>query len=302
MFGNECLGELQYEGVTAAIVMAGIFVSFLIEYIGYRLVKWQAAKKTQSTEASPSKQAIANLELVSVYVMEAGIIFHSMSKTYLSILPALRLRTLPPTANMPPTRLKVIGVTLVVAGDSFFLTLFVVILFHQMFEGLALGSRIADLGTRAISGLAVLGHHGPSHMHHHAPSLDGSSPEKSAAGIANADTDASASDGSGTYYHVSLAKKIAMGAAFALVTPIGMAIGIGVLQQFNGNDPETIVAIGTLDAFSAGILLWVGVVEMWAADWAHGGPLSDAGLGATCSGLTGLVAGMVVMSVLGKWA
>ena len=45
----------------------------------------------------------------------------------------------------------VIGLTLVVAGDSFFLTLFVVILFHQVFEGLALGSRIATIGTAADS-------------------------------------------------------------------------------------------------------------------------------------------------------
>ncbi|KAL2256804.1 hypothetical protein VTK26DRAFT_1102 [Humicola hyalothermophila] len=275
MFGNECLGELQYEAVTAAIAMAGIFVSFLVEYISFRVVRWQAAKTTQNTEASPSKQSIANLELVSVFVMEAGIIFHSM----------------------------IIGVTLVVAGDSFFLTLFVVILFHQMFEGLALGSRIADLGTRAVSGLAVLGHHGPSHLHHHALSpMDRSSSAEKSAASDNHHHGSSTTATTTPYFHVSLAKKLSMGTAFALVTPVGMAIGIGVLQQFNGNDPQTIVAIGTLDAFSAGILLWVGVVEMWAADWTHGGPLSDAGPGATCLGLAGLVAGMVVMSVLGKWA
>jgi zinc transporter 1/2/3 len=100
-----------------------------------------------------------------------------------------------------------------------------------------------------------------------------------------------------------MAKKLSLAAAFALVTPLGMAIGIGVLHQFNGNDPQTIVAIGVLDAFSAGILLWVGVVEMWAADWVHaGGALTDAGLATTCIGLGGLVAGMIVMSVLGKWA
>jgi hypothetical protein len=50
-----------------------------------------------------------------------------------------------------------------------------------------------------------------------------------------------------------------MASAFALVTPVGMAIGIGVLHRFNGNDPSTLIALGTLDALSAGILVWVGI-------------------------------------------
>jgi len=93
-----------------------------------------------------------------------------------------------------------------------------------------------------------------------------------------------------------------MALTFALVTPVGMAIGIGVLDQFNGNDPSTLIAIGTLDAFSAGILIWVGVVEMLAADWFQGGPLADASIGRI--GIAGLafVAGAALMSLLGKWA
>lgn len=55
-----------------------------------------------------------------------------------------------------------------------------------------------------------------------------------------------------------------------------MAIGIGVLKNFNGNDPSTIIAIGTLDALSAGILAWVGVVEMRAHDWMLGGEMTTA--------------------------
>lgn len=80
-----------------------------------------------------------------------------------------------------------------------------------------------------------------------------------------------------------------------------MGIGIGVLKNFNGNDRSTIVAIGTLDAFSAGILAWVGIVEMWAADWVFG-DLRNAGMVKTLLSLMGLISGLVVMSVLGKWA
>lgn len=93
-----------------------------------------------------------------------------------------------------------------------------------------------------------------------------------------------------------------MGTAFALVTPLGMAIGIGVLGRFNGNDPATLVAIGALDAVSAGILAWVALVEMWAGDWMHGGVMAGAGWGRAGAGAGALVVGMAGMGVLGKWA
>ncbi|KAF2622818.1 Zip-domain-containing protein [Macroventuria anomochaeta] len=254
MFGNECLGELQYEGTTAAVFLAGLFLSFLADYLGARFVQWRQKKhaatdseirgtptdgsdKAVSASSTPENEfnrshslphahgAIHNAtpmeEKINVMNLEAGIIFHSI----------------------------LIGITLVVAGDSFFITLFVVILFHQMFEGIALGTCIAELPKAAASTL----------------------------------------------------QKCIMGGTFALITPIGMAIGIGVLNSFNGNDPSTIVAIGTLDALSAGILAWVGIVEMLARDWMHG-RLFNASLIRSAAAMFALVCGMVLMSVLGKWA
>lgn len=135
------------------------------------------------------------------------------------------------------------------AGDTFFITLFIVIVFHQMFEGVALGTCIAELPIAAATTL----------------------------------------------------QKCLMAGLFSLITPIGMGIGIGVLNRFNGNDPSTIVAIGTLDAFSAGILAWVGIVEMLARDWMQG-RLASAGLVRSICAMLALISGMVLMSVLGKWA
>ena len=73
----------MYEATTAAILMAGLFMSFLVEYLGYRFVKSRAKKAAaaQSMQgAVMSVQSVRSLELVSVYIMEAGVIFHSMSK------------------------------------------------------------------------------------------------------------------------------------------------------------------------------------------------------------------------------
>ncbi|CVK86728.1 related to zinc transporter [Fusarium mangiferae] len=265
MFGNQCIGELGYEATTSALVMAGIFLSFLVEYIGNRIVLAKTRASANLSDAE-RKSAWLSTEVVSVLVMEMGILFHSL----------------------------LIGLTLVVAGDEYFLTLFVVILFHQMFEGIALGSRIATIGTSNDS---------------HAPpvarvSQDTSSAQDSDKAPASTETIPNEEP---TPVGLTMKKKLGLASLFAFITPIGMAIGIGVLQQFNGNDKSTLIAIGTLDAVSAGILMWVGLVEMWAADWMSGGhghkaELADANLLTAILAGTGLVAGLVVMSLLGKWA
>lgn len=182
--------------------------------------------------------------------------------------------------------------TLVVAGDEYFITLFIVILFHQMFEGIALGSRIATIGT--------------SSDHHSVPPCP--SPETSAqdSDKVGTPTETSMSEDEAPI-GLSMKKKLGLAALFAFITPIGMAIGIGVLQQFNGNNRSTLLAIGTLDALSAGILVWVGLVEMWAADWMTGlhgrkAELAEADILTTILAFLGLISGMVLMSVLGKWA
>ncbi|KAH8201623.1 hypothetical protein TruAng_004229 [Truncatella angustata] len=254
MFTNECLTGIDYEATTSAIVMAGIFLSFLIDYITHRVAHGMGKKS--KLEAG----SIREDGLINVMVLEAGIIFHSI----------------------------LIGITLIVAGDSFFITLFIVILFHQMFEGIALGTRIASVGHAIPAEATATGTSrtnspdkatGPSILHH-APfsgSLQGSKP-------------------------LSMLHMLIMASAFAAITPIGMAIGIGVLKHFNGNDPSTLIALGTLDALSAGILIWVGLVEMWARDWILGGEMMYTSIGVTASGGLALIAGMVLMSVLGKWA
>jgi zinc transporter 1/2/3 len=108
MFGNECLGELKYEGTTAAIFLAGLFLSFLVDYLGARFVLWRQSKKSGSdtevphanshdTKISPSStpdhdhaithghshgghvhMASPAEEKLNVLVLEAGIIFHSL--------------------------------------------------------------------------------------------------------------------------------------------------------------------------------------------------------------------------------
>ncbi|RSL40206.1 hypothetical protein CEP54_016171 [Fusarium duplospermum] len=245
---------MEYEATTAAIVMAGLFLAFLIEFIFSRILRGQMAKQAEVSYATISQTTLAKVESTNVTIMEAGIIFHSL----------------------------LIGVTTVVAGDSYYVTLAVVILFHQLFEGIALGSRIAALGYGAAFSKSS--------------TVDAMQPHVHQTLGAEAEIDLSQPS------TVSLMKKLITATAFSFVTPVGMAIGIGVLSSFNGNDPSTIVAIGTLDALSAGILVWVGVAEMMAYDWMLDDDMANASWFTTSVAMFGLIAGMALMSFLGKWA
>ncbi|KAK4099320.1 hypothetical protein N658DRAFT_517408 [Parathielavia hyrcaniae] len=259
-FQNECLGGLSYEATPAVILMAGIFVSFLADYLVHEMVAWRATRKGYMHVPEGDVSA----ELANVAILEAGIVFHSL----------------------------LIGITLVVTGDAFFGTLAIVIVFHQAFEGLALGTRIASIGSgRRVASLGHHDHHHGHHHHHHSsgPGLGEAAPLSGESIITSPAA-------------VSTARKLLLASGFALVTPLGMAIGIALLSVFNGNDPSTIVAIGSIDAFSAGILVWVGIVEMWAHDWMAGGEVARLDPRGKLCCLAALVGGMGSMSYLGKWA
>lgn len=55
---------------------------------------------------------------------------------------------------------------------------------------------------------------------------------------------------------------VEQGGIFALITPIGIAIGIAVHSGYNPNSGAALLSIGVLDAISAGILIYAGIIEM----------------------------------------
>ncbi|KFA65119.1 hypothetical protein S40285_07145 [Stachybotrys chlorohalonatus IBT 40285] len=258
LFRNECLpsdGVASFEGTPAVILMGGMLVSFLMEFAVAQILQHGWFGPGTSTKELSTADPSVSAGVAKVLVLELGIVAHSL----------------------------LIGLTLVVAGDSFFVTLAVVVMFHQMFEGIALGSRIAAIGTTAAKNIQGAQNH--RHILPQSAEDDGLKMEEH-----------SYDD------RIPLAQKLLMGCGFACVTPLGMAIGILALNTFNGNDPATIFIIGSLDAFSAGILVWFGIVEMWAHDWMEGGEMSRRSVADTCLGMSGLVCGMALMTLLGKWA
>lgn len=101
LFANECVGKLAYEATPTAISMAGIFLTFVIEYFSHRLVDRrkpparvspasspvvasEASAKPEAAEEGSASVSAGRQEIAgpddpwSVTVMEAGIIFHSI--------------------------------------------------------------------------------------------------------------------------------------------------------------------------------------------------------------------------------
>ncbi|GMI66238.1 zinc transporter 5 precursor [Hibiscus trionum] len=87
---------------------------------------------------------------------------------------------------------------------------------------------------------------------------------------------------------------------FSLTTPIGIAIGIGITNTYDESSPTALIVEGLLNAASAGILIYMALVDLLAADFMNP-KLQSNGLlqvGASVS----LLLGATLMSLLAIWA
>ncbi|KAM6582831.1 hypothetical protein CsatB_009833 [Cannabis sativa] len=91
-----------------------------------------------------------------------------------------------------------------------------------------------------------------------------------------------------------------MAAFFSLTTPVGIAIGIGISSVYNENSPTSLIVEGLFNAAAAGILIYMALVDLLAADFMNPRMLNNIRLqlGANLS----LLLGAGCMSVLAKWA
>ncbi|XVF71147.1 hypothetical protein PTKIN_Ptkin12aG0012900 [Pterospermum kingtungense] len=91
-----------------------------------------------------------------------------------------------------------------------------------------------------------------------------------------------------------------MATFFSLTTPIGIAIGIGISNIYDENNPKALIVEGIFNAASAGILIFMALVDLLAADFMNP-KLQNNGMlqvGASVS----LLLGAALMSLLALWA
>lgn len=86
---------------------------------------------------------------------------------------------------------------------------------------------------------------------------------------------------------------------FSLTTPTGIAIGILISKRYNEYSPTALIVQGVLDSASAGILIYMALVDLLAADFMNPKLQTDfrVQLGANLS----LLLGACCMSLMAKW-
>ncbi|EJD46929.1 ZIP zinc/iron transport family [Auricularia subglabra TFB-10046 SS5] len=266
--GSPCLTGWDTYPWATAVAMLAVFVLFIVELIAYR---WGTSKMaslglsapnthghgisdhSQAAAISPAhgpepprdierdstgsaakkegyvppppednehSDASVLAQIVGVAILEFGVVFHSV----------------------------LIGLALAVDED--FKVLFIVLIFHQMFEGLGLGARLAFLQL----------------------------PQR--------------------YNWV----RFAGAALYGLTTPIGIAAGLGVRSTYAPGSATASIVSGIFDAFSAGILLYTGLIELLAHEFLFNPKvhrLSNRRLAFMCGSM---ILGTGIMSLLGRWA
>ncbi|KAJ4980269.1 hypothetical protein NE237_031106 [Protea cynaroides] len=87
---------------------------------------------------------------------------------------------------------------------------------------------------------------------------------------------------------------------FSLTTPVGIAIGIGIMSVYNENSPTALIVEGVFEAAASGILIYMSLVDLLAADFMNSKMKNNMKLQIWAH--ISLLLGAGCMSVLAKWA
>ncbi|KAG2616906.1 zinc transporter 7-like [Panicum virgatum] len=93
---------------------------------------------------------------------------------------------------------------------------------------------------------------------------------------------------------------VLMASFFAITTPAGIAAGVGLSTIYNPNSPRALVIEGILDSVSAGLLIYMSLVDLIAADFL--GSKMTGSLRQQVMAYITLFLGAISMSSLAIWA
>ncbi|WJZ80167.1 hypothetical protein VitviT2T_000104 [Vitis vinifera] len=87
---------------------------------------------------------------------------------------------------------------------------------------------------------------------------------------------------------------------FSLTTPVGIAVGMGISNIYDENSPKALVVEGVFNSASAGILIYMALVDLVAADFMS--PRMQTNFKLQIAANILLLLGTACMSLLAKWA
>ncbi|EOA17794.1 hypothetical protein CARUB_v10006188mg [Capsella rubella] len=95
-------------------------------------------------------------------------------------------------------------------------------------------------------------------------------------------------------------KKILMALFFAGTTPCGIILGIALSSIYSGNSPTALITIGLLNACSAGMLIYMALVDLLATEFMGSMLQGSVKLQIKC--FMAALLGCAVMSIVALWA
>ncbi|KAF9668177.1 hypothetical protein SADUNF_Sadunf15G0101900 [Salix dunnii] len=95
-------------------------------------------------------------------------------------------------------------------------------------------------------------------------------------------------------------KKAVMAFFFSVTTPFGIAIGIALSRMYKENSPNALITVGLLNASSAGLLIYMALVDLLAADFM--GPKLQGSVKLQLKSYVAVLLGAGGMSLMAKWA
>ncbi|GJE91535.1 ZIP-like iron-zinc transporter [Phanerochaete sordida] len=269
---SPCLSPAWLEYPYAlALVMMSIFTMFIVELVAFR---WGTAKLAsigvEHDDIGPSPCCAAPTILIEPSIPKYGATLARPSsvtsptpKTSSSqvVLPDCEQQSRG-VMDSPATQIigvailefgillhsVLIGMTLAVSSD--FVILFIVIVVHQLFEGMGVGSRLAYMKLPP------------------------------------------------GYTYVPIVGAILYG----IMTPLGVAIGLGLRTSYNPDSATASIVSGILDSFSAGILIYTSMVQLLAREFLHCKDTMAWSNGRLTYAVSCTVVGSCLMAVLARWA
>ncbi|KAI3729145.1 hypothetical protein L6452_17795 [Arctium lappa] len=95
-------------------------------------------------------------------------------------------------------------------------------------------------------------------------------------------------------------KKAIMVFFFSITTPFGIALGIALSKTYKENSPSALITVGLLNASSAGLLIYMALVDLLAADFM--GPKLQGSIKLQIKSYAAVLLGAGGMSLMAKWA
>ncbi|XP_062016185.1 fe(2+) transport protein 1-like [Rosa rugosa] len=95
-------------------------------------------------------------------------------------------------------------------------------------------------------------------------------------------------------------KKVVLVFFFSATTPSGIALGMALSKMYKENSPSALVTVGLLNASSAGLLIYMALVDLLSADFM--GPKLQRSIKLQIKSYMAVLLGAGGMSLLAKWA